>query len=261
MSDIAAGKRTIVVTGAAQGIGAGIAALLAQEGASIVAIDQNGPAVEKMAGALRAEGYSALPYAIDITDAARVAAIIAEVADRAGGIDGLVNAAGILALESVLTQSLADFERVLHVNVGGTFVMSQAVANVMVKQRRGAIVTIASVAGHTPRMRQAAYGTSKAAVAQLMRIFGLELAAHGIRVNTVSPGPTDTEMLRELIGAGGNADRILAGAADEFRVGIPLRRLAEVRDIAETVAFLLSPKATHITMQDIMVDGGQALGV
>ena len=129
----------------------------------------------------------------------------------------------------------------------------------MAARGRGAIVTIGSNAGGVPRMNLAAYAASKAAAAHFMRCLGLELAGQGVRCNVVSPGSTDTGMLRELMGEAATRD-VVQGLPDQFRVGIPLRRIAEPADVAAAVSFLVSDAARHITLQDLYVDGGAGLG-
>jgi 2,3-dihydro-2,3-dihydroxybenzoate dehydrogenase len=249
-----------VITGGGRGIGAGIADALAEAGGKPVLIDIDPATLAQTAGALQAKDAAVTTHCIDITDGDAVTRTIDAVASLHGRIDGLVNAAGILHLQDILALEPAAFERVMRVNVFGTFLISQAVARKMAVRKRGSIVTIASVAAHAPRARQAAYCTSKAAVAHLMRAFALELAPLGIRCNSVSPGPTETDMIREVIRKAGSADRLLRGVPDEFRVGIPIGRLAQVADIARTVLFLLSDDSAYTTMQDIVVDGGHTLG-
>jgi 2,3-dihydro-2,3-dihydroxybenzoate dehydrogenase len=130
----------------------------------------------------------------------------------------------------------------------------------MRERRRGAIVAIASTAARTPRVKQGAYCASKAAVAQMLCVLGLELAPHNIRVNCVSPGVTDTGMVQRLMSTMTNTDVITRGDLDSFRVGVPLGRVARSEEIADVVAFLLSDRASYLTMQDVVVDGGGALG-
>lgn len=249
-----------VVTGGAQGIGAGVAGKLVQAGGRVVLVDRSADGLAAAAAELRARGGEVDEQAVDITDAEAVRAMTAAIVARHGRIDGLVNCAGVLHLEGVLDHDASAFERVLRVNVYGTFLVTQAVAAEMARRRRGSIVTIASIAGHQPRFRQAAYCASKAAVAQLMRVFGLELAGRGVRCNCVSPGPTETPMVLEMIRKSGGPEKILRGVPEEFRLGVPLGRIARVDDIARSVLFLLSDDASHVTMQDLVVDGGHTLG-
>jgi 2,3-dihydro-2,3-dihydroxybenzoate dehydrogenase len=252
---------TVVVTGAARGIGAGIAAALAKEGAKLVLVDSNTEALAATAAKLRGSGATLLEFSIDITETdAVVSAIDASVA-QFGGVDGLVNVAAILHLQELLEQDRESFDRTFEVNVMGTFLVTQAVARVMARQKRGSVVTIASVAGRFPRMRQGAYCASKAAVFHLTNCFGLELAAAGVRCNTVSPGPTETEMVMDVVKKLGSAERLVKGVPEEFRGGIPLGRLVQVDSVVSAVLWLLSDAASQVTMQHISVDGGQSLGI
>jgi 2,3-dihydro-2,3-dihydroxybenzoate dehydrogenase len=129
----------------------------------------------------------------------------------------------------------------------------------MKPRRSGTIVTIASNAGRVPRMHMAAYGASKAAASYYTRTLGLELAEYGIRCNVVSPGSTDTDMLRSLWSGPADRQVTLDGSMPTYKVGIPLRRIAEPADIVAAVLFLASDQARHITMQDLCVDGGATL--
>jgi 2,3-dihydro-2,3-dihydroxybenzoate dehydrogenase len=138
--------------------------------------------------------------------------------------------------------------------------MTQAVARRMRSRRKGAVVTISSNAALVPRVKQGAYCASKAGVSHLMRCFALELAPHGIRCNSVDPGATETDMIRNMVKNMGIGDLLLKGSLDAFRVGTPLGKNAQVEDVANAVLFLLSDQAGHITLHDLVVDGGATLG-
>jgi 2,3-dihydro-2,3-dihydroxybenzoate dehydrogenase len=249
--------RTIVVTGAARGIGETTARVLAAEGAHVHALDVAADTLAEWCGGLDAGTARRIePQVADIRDAHAIGALLTRL-DAARPIDGLVNAAGVLAAAPFLSTDADAWRRMLDVNAYGTLVVTQAVAARMAARRRGAIVTVASNAGGTPRAGLAAYCASKAAVAMLTRCAGLELAQYGIRCNVVSPGSTDTPMLAEVAGTGPDRDaRSIAGDPAAFRVGIPLGKIATPRDIAESIAFLLSDQAGHITMRELVVDGG-----
>ncbi len=196
---------------------------------------------------------------MDVSDPDAVEAALAE-AESAGPADVLVNCAGVLSNSPALETSLEEWQRVFSVNATGVFVVSTAVARRMVPRRRGAIVTVASNAGRIPRHSMAAYGASKAASALFTQSLGLELAEFGIRCNVVSPGSTRTPMVERMLAeAGSTEEDLIAGSPRTFKVGIPLGRVAEPEDVAEVVAFLVSDRARHVTMQDLLVDGGATM--
>ncbi|WP_323119072.1 SDR family oxidoreductase [Burkholderia alba] len=249
--------RTFIVTGAARGIGEAAARLLADEGAHVHALDVAADALHAWCGALDpATARRIRPHVADIRDAQAIGSLIAALDDERP-IDGLVNAAGVLSAGAFLSTDADAWRRMLDINAFGTLVVTQAAAARMTTRRRGAIVTVASNAGATPRFNLTAYCASKAAAAMLTRCAGLELAGYGIRCNVVSPGSTDTPMLAEVAGTGPERDaRSIAGDPAMFRGGIPLGKIATARDIAQSIAFLLSDEAGHITMRELVVDGG-----
>lgn len=246
-----------LVSGAAQGIGQAVAAVLAGEGLTVVAADIDADTLRKACGSM--PGLH--PLVLDLRDHADIESAIAGVEAEIGEIDYLVNVAGVLLPGHVVDASVEDWLESFAVNCHGVFALSRAVARRMRERRRGAIVTVGSNAASTPRTGMAAYAASKAAAAQFTRCLGLELAEYGIRCNLVSPGSTETEMQRRFWRAGaGGAAQIIEGSLAQHRLGIPLGKLAQPQDIAQAVAFLLSDRAGHITLQDLVVDGGATLG-
>jgi 2,3-dihydro-2,3-dihydroxybenzoate dehydrogenase len=252
--------RVAVVTGAAQGIGAAVAWELAGHGVQVAALDRNAEALLAAGAAMTDAGLAATEYLLDVRDSAAVEDTVACIERELGPIDILVNVAGVLRLGAAVELTDDDWSAVFAVNTHGVFYLSRAVAQRMMSRRRGSIVTVGSNASRVPRMQMSAYAASKAATTSFMKCLGLELAGHGIRCNVVSPGSTDTSMLRGMWTDGAGTETVLDGSLDAYRVGIPLRKLASPADIADAVAFLTSDRARHITMQNLCVDGGAALG-
>ncbi|MDT0305127.1 2,3-dihydro-2,3-dihydroxybenzoate dehydrogenase [Streptomonospora wellingtoniae] len=248
-----------LVTGAARGIGRAVAARLAAEGAVVAAADLDADALASLVGDLHADGHKAGFYTADVRDSASVEQMADAVEHDLGPIGHAVNVAGVLATGEVADTPDAEWERVLAVNATGVFNVSRAAARRMAPRGSGTITTVGSNAAGVPRSGMAAYGASKAAATMFTKSLGLELAPRGIRCNVVSPGSTDTPMQRGMWDGGDGARRVIAGAPEEFRVGIPLGRIADPADVAEAVCFLASSAARHITMHDLYVDGGATL--
>ena len=252
--------RVAIVTGAAQGIGAAVAGALAERGAIVAALDRAEDVLDKTVARIVDAGRRAVAYPVDVRGSADVNRTVAEVEAELGPVDVLVNVAGILRVGAVVDLTDDDWAAAFAVNSGGVFYVSRAVARGMARRGRGAVVTVASNAGFVPRQRMAAYAASKAAARAFTRTLGLELADRGVRCNVVSPGSTDTPMLQALWTDESGEQATLDGDMAAYRVGIPLRKLATPADVADAVVFLASDRAGHITMQDITVDGGAALG-
>ena len=192
----------------------------------------------------------------DLADTATLEARAAALVAEHGPIDILVNNAGITVLGSVLETSLAEVERVFRVNFLAAYALMRAVLPGMVERRRGAIVNIASDQALIGKQVSAAYGASKAAIAQLSRSAALDWARFGIRVNCIAPGSTDTPMLATVIGdlASTYPDRFPTSSADAYRAGVPLGRFARPAEIATAVAFLASDAASFVT--GVVIAGG-----
>lgn len=249
--------RIAVVSGAAQGIGAAVAAALAQRGALVAALDVQTEGLQRLV-----QQYPGRIHAqvVDLRASAAVDTAVAAIEQQLGPVDMLASVAGILRLGPVCALSDADWEDTFAVNVHGVFYLTRAVARRMRSRQRGSIVTVASNAASVPRQEMAAYAASKAAVRQYTRCLGLELAGHGIRCNSVSPGSTDTAMQRQLWQSEQDVHKVIEGSLASYRNGIPLRRIASPDDIAAAVLFLLGEEARHVTLQDLCVDGGATLG-
>ncbi len=254
-------EKNALVTGAAGGIGAAVARVLAERGAHVAAVDVDAERLAETVGKLAAGGLRVTAFPCDVTDAAQVERTVDRAEDGLGALDCLVNAAGVLRLGKVVDLTDADWSATFAVNTLGVFHMSRAVVRRMVERSSGALVTVASNAAGTARQDMAAYAASKAAATLFTKCLGLEVARHGIRCNLVAPGSTDTPMLTAMWQEADGAQASVDGVPAAFRVGIPLGRLARPADVADAVAFLLSDRAAHITMHSLTVDGGAALGV
>ncbi|OLF09582.1 2,3-dihydro-2,3-dihydroxybenzoate dehydrogenase [Actinophytocola xanthii] len=257
MRELGIAGKVALVTGAAQGIGAAVSEALCTNGVTVAGVDVNGEALRRLATRLPGR---LLAFPADVRDADAVEKVVATVEAALGPVGILVNAAGVLRTGPVVELSDSDWRAVFAVNADGVFHVSRAVARRMVRRRSGAIVTVASNAAGVPRVDMAAYAASKAATVAFTKCLGLELASHGIRCNVVSPGSTDTPMQRSMWDGADGARAVVAGSPEAFRVGIPLGRLARPEQVADAVVFLASELAGHITMHDLYVDGGAALG-
>ncbi|MDX3970282.1 MAG: 2,3-dihydro-2,3-dihydroxybenzoate dehydrogenase [Bradyrhizobium sp.] len=245
--------RTVFLTGAAGGIGLAVVKALLREGATVFATDHSTGALVELAS------DNLFVRSLDVTNGADVERVIDEMAAQCGGIDFGVNVAGVLSTAAVVETSDAEWERVFAVNVAGVFHVSRALARHMAPRRKGGIVTVSSNAAGIPRKNMAAYAASKAAATMFTRCLGLELAEYGIRCNIVAPGSTLTPMQTGMWSDERGGERVIEGSLESFKTGIPLRKLATPEDIANSILFLLSEKAGHITMADIYVDGGATL--
>lgn len=245
-----AGK-VAVVSGAAQGIGQAVAEQLQQAGAVVARLD-----VQYQAQAQLQEGA----FATDISSLAQVETALAQIERNLGPIEYLVNAAGILKLAPALEQTPQDWLETFSVNTHGAFYLCRTAARYMTQRRCGAIVAITSNAARVPRMDMAAYAASKAATDHMLRCLGLELAQFNVRCNSVCPGSTYTQMQQQCWRDASDEQRVIDGVLEKYRLGIPLQRIASPHDIANSVLFLLSDRARHITLASLTVDAGATLG-
>ena len=244
-------NKVAIVTGAARGIGKAIAKRLAEEGARVVIAD-----IDEANGHAAAEacGTSARFIRCDVGDGGSVASLVAATVAAYGGIDVLVNNAGILAAIDFLDLAEADFDRVIRVNLKGAFLVGQAVARTMVERVNagggaGAIVNLSSVNAVFAIANQVPYSVSKGGINQLTKVMALSLAPYGIRVNAIGPGSINTEMLASTMQNPEARRRILSRT--------PLGRIGEPAEIAAIAAFLASDEASYITGQTIYADGGR----
>jgi NAD(P)-dependent dehydrogenase (short-subunit alcohol dehydrogenase family) len=240
-------EKVAVITGSGRGIGREIALRFAREGARVVVADLDETSANAVAAEIAAAGGEVIAIKLDVADPVLVNAAMASTLQRFGRIDVLVNNAGIGSCESVLDLTLAEWERNLRINLTGTFLCAQAAARVMVRQGGGRIVNIASISGQRGGMGRAAYGAAKAGVIQLTRVMAVELAARGVGVNAISPGPVDTEQSRGTH---------TPGTRRAYLERIPQKRYGEGAEIAAAAVFLASSDASFIAGHVLNVDGG-----
>ena len=247
-----------VVTGAAQGLGRGIAETLAARGAAVIVVDLQREKAEAVAGALSSEGLTAAAARLDVTSTAEVDGFFAEVARTRGRIDILVNSAGLgQDVAPIVDLGDEEWERVLDVNLNGTFKCCRAAARIMERQESGSIVNLASINGQNPAAWVAAYNVAKAGVIGLTRSLALELAAYGVRVNAVCPGPVYTDFNRKVMAQRCETLGITeAEMIERIRQAIPLGRWGEPGDIAFGVATLCDPNSSWVTGEILRISGG-----
>jgi len=249
-------NKVILVTGAGRGIGAGVAAAIAEEGGDVVATDLTRDAVTDTVRRIEATGRSAHAIAMDVTDEEAVTRAVEATLATFDRLDGLVNNAGLLLMNPVLETDRETWQRQFEVNVYGLVSCCQVAARAMMKSGGGSIVNIASNAGKVGYPNMAGYNAAKAAVISVTRSLATEWAEHGINVNAVCPGGVATPMLEEV--ADWVGDRIGEEPEELLATMVPaqLGRHVEPVEVGRVVAFLLSNQATVIRGQAINVDGG-----
>ncbi|SIM51473.1 GolD/DthD family dehydrogenase [Micromonospora cremea] len=236
--------KVAVITGGASGIGAAIAEAYAAKGASVVVLDLAVPSDDERVAKL---GASSAAFKCDVTDEASVADVVAQIAERYGQIDILVNSAGVALLAPAEELSLSSWNTTLAVNLTGAFLLSQAVGRVMLGQGRGKVINLASQAASVALLEHAAYCASKFGLVGLTKVLASEWAGRGVTANTISPTVVLTDLGRKA----------WAGPkGDAHKAEIPTGRFAFPEEIAATAVFLASDAADMINGADLVVDGG-----
>ena len=243
--------RVAIVTGSGQGIGRGIAMCLARAGAHIVIADQAAERIAPVAAAVEDLGVQALGLTTDVSRSDDVQRMVQQTLQRFGKIDILVNDAGKVLVKPMVEQTEADWDRVVNTNLKGVFLCCRYVLPEMIARKRGAIVSIASIAAFHVTVPHVPYAASKAGVVALTRDLAYEVARYGVRVNAIAPGPIETPMSQAV--------------SAEQRQGIirtvPLGRIGQPEDIGQAAAFLVSDAASFITGVTLPVAGGSDLKV
>ena len=241
--------KSAIVTGSAQGIGKAIALKLAERGLNIVVSDILVNESKKTTAEIEKIGVKAIAVKTDVSNAEDVKLLIETTKEKFGSVDILVNNAGITRDNLSMRLSEIDWDIVLNVNLKGSFLCAQAASKIMMKQKFGRIVNIASVSGILGTAGQANYASSKAGVIALTKALARELAARNITVNAVAPGFIATEM----------TDKLPDKVKEEYITQIPLGRAGTPLDVANVVDFLISPAASYITGITISVSGGMVM--
>lgn len=242
--------KVALVTGASRGIGKQIAITLAEYGASVI-VNYNGSKekAEAVAAEIREKGGTASVCGCNVSDYAAVESMMKELLGEYGRIDILVNNAGITKDGLLMKMSEEDYDAVLDTNLKGTFNCIKHISRQMLKQKNGRIINLSSVVGVYGNAGQVNYSASKAGVIGITKSVAKELGSRGITVNAVAPGFIVTEM----------TDAMPEDAKKQVAEHIAMKRLGDVKDVAETVAFLASDKAAYVTGQVICVDGGMSM--
>jgi len=247
--------RRALITGAASGIGAAISRRFALDGASVALVDRNGEGIAAVADEIRATGSNAVPIRADLAIGAGSLGAVEEAVRSFGGIDVLVNCAGVGQRPKPIEEtSDAEFDHIFAINVRGVFLMTRAVLPYLERSHAAVIVNIASNISIRPRPGYAAYTASKGAVATLTRSLALELAPRNIRVVALCPAASDTPMLVEFMG-GANTPESRSAIAE----AIPMGRLVQPDEVAAVAAWAASEDARMVTGELISVDGGRGL--
>jgi 3-oxoacyl-[acyl-carrier protein] reductase len=241
--------RNVLITGASRGIGRAIAYAFAQEGAHLALVATNQVLLDQVAEELRPLGRTVIVKSVDLCDGAAVKTAVDEIKKELGGLDVVVNNAGITRDQLLLRLKEEDFQQVLNVNLTGAYRVTKAACRYLLKSPHGRIINLSSVVGITGNAGQSAYAASKAGLIGFSKSLAQELASRGVTVNAIAPGFIATDMTAAL-----NEDQQTA-----IQGRIPLGRIGSPLDIAHTAVFLASDRAAYITGTVIQVDGGLSM--
>ncbi|MCL1827074.1 MAG: 3-oxoacyl-[acyl-carrier-protein] reductase [Candidatus Cloacimonetes bacterium] len=239
-------NKVAVITGAARGIGLAIAEKFAEEGATVIITDMNQSYIDESVQELKNKKYDVAGICMNVTDSQNVEECFKEITDIWGKIDILVNNAGITRDNLLMRMKDEDWDAVIHTNLKGTFTTTKSATRIMLNQKSGSIINIASVIGVIGNAGQANYAASKGGIIALTKSTAKELGSRNIRCNAVAPGYIETAMTATLE----------ESIREEYAKSIPLKRMGQPIDVANLCLFLASDEASYITGQTLMVDGG-----
>ena len=238
-----------IITGGGRGIGRATALKFAREGAIVALCDMDQASVDEAVGAIRAEGLDAMGFIVDVTKRATIDAMVQAIMAKHGRIDVLVNNAGIVMDAQLKKMSDAAFDKVIDVNLKGTYNCTRAVVDIMLEQESGVILNASSIVGIFGNFGQTNYAASKFGVIGMVKTWARELGRKGIRANAVCPGFVETSIISSI------PEKVL----DTMRERVPMGRLGKPEDIANTYAFLASDEASYINGAVIEVSGGATI--
>jgi NAD(P)-dependent dehydrogenase (short-subunit alcohol dehydrogenase family) len=244
--------KVAIVTGASSGIGIGIAEVFAEEGAAVVCVARRQAEGAAVAEAVRSRGGNALFVACDVADERQVDRAVQETLERYGRIDVLVNNAGVNFVKPFEQLTSDDWDRVIGVDLRGTFLFTRACIAAFLKQGSGSVVNIATVHTMACLPGAAPYDAAKWGMVGLTKSLAVEFASRGIRFNCLSPGLIDTQIWNDIQAGAEDLDACLT----HWRANIPMGRVGTIREIAQAVAFLASDDASYITGANLLADGG-----
>lgn len=246
-NQISPAERVAIVTGGGSGLGREIALRFARDGAAVIVADQNAGTAKAVADEIGNAGGRALPLAVDVCNQAEVEAMVRLAVASFGAVHVLVNSAGVGEQTAFLKQTVEGFERIVAVNLTGTFRCVHLAAPEMIKAGWGRVINLSSVTGLRGVSGRVSYGSSKTGIVGMTRALAIELAPYNITVNAIAPGPVDTEMVRQVH---------TQATRDTYNRNSPMHRYGTTMEIADGAAFLASDQASYITGHTLPIDGG-----